>query len=693
MVASDDRPCLLVVDDRPDHLYLLTTLLRQAGYRVCEATRAGEAFEVALRERPELVVSDVVLPGVDGIELCRMIRGDGRLRDTPVLLVSALRKDTPSVVEALRVGADDYLEAPYDPPLLVARAERLIERRRAQDELRAAEAAVRELNAELERRVAERTAELRAANAELRREVAERALAEESLRESRRRYELLVNSVNGVVWEAVWPPLRFTFVSRQAERLLGYPAAAWLDDPDFWPSRVHPDDREWAVGYCERAVAERRSHAFEYRMTAADGRTVWVRDIVTVEGGDGGGADLRGIIIDVTEQREASRALREREEQLRQSQKMEAVGQLAGGVAHDFNNLLTAIGGYAELTLRRLAADSPLRRNLTEIARAASRAAALTRQLLAFSRRQIMQPAVLDLNAVILEIKDMLGRLIAEDVRLETRLSPALGRVRADRGQLEQVILNLVVNARDAMPAGGTLLIETSDVRLDDDYARRHAPVEPGEYVRLAVSDTGCGMDAETRKHIFEPFFTTKPAGKGTGLGLSTVYGIVKQSGGYVWAYSEVGEGTVFKIYLPRVEEGAAGPRAAEPPGRDLRGTETILLVEDEEQVRGVAREALEASGYKVIQAAGGAEALSLCESRGGEIDLMITDVVMPGMSGPNVAARLPELRPGVKVLFMSGYTDELIVSRGVLQEGVNFIEKPFSPDDLLHKVREVLDG
>ncbi|MGH9532406.1 MAG: PAS domain S-box protein, partial [Terriglobales bacterium] len=357
----------------------------------------------------------------------------------------------------------------------------------------------------------------------------ERRRAEQALFESQRQYESLVNSVDGIVWEADAATLCFTFVSQQAERLLGYPLEQWRSESDFWKSHIHPEDRQWAIEECLRAIAEQRDHNFEYRMLAADGRTVWLRDMVS-QVDDNGTPKLRGLMVDVTQQREM-------EQQFRQAQKMEAVGQLAGGVAHDFNNLLMVIRGYCELMLDRLEAQSVVRTQAEGIMQAAQRASSVTRQLLAFSRKQVLSPKVLDLNDVVSDVSKMLLRLIGEDIELQVVKTSDLGRVKADPGQIEQVIVNLAVNARDAMPNGGKLTLETRDVELDNSYARHHISVQPGAYVLLAVTDNGMGMDAETRSRVFEPFFTTKEQGKGTGLGLATVYGIVKQSGGYIWVY------------------------------------------------------------------------------------------------------------------------------------------------------------
>jgi PAS domain S-box-containing protein len=380
------------------------------------------------------------------------------------------------------------------------------------------------------------------------------------------------------------------------------------------------------------------------------------------------------------------------EQQFHQSQKLEAIGRLAGGVAHDFNNLLMAIMGYCDLSLLSLGKESPQYHYIEEIGKAADRASALTRQLLALSRRQVLQPKVLDLNQVLLEIKKMLLRVIGEDIELITRLDPDLGRIKADKGQLEQVIMNLTINARDAMPKGGKLIFETSSVDIDEEFHQRHPVIIPGPYILLTVSDTGEGMDKETQSHIFEPFFTTKGVGKGTGLGLSTVYGIVKQSNGFIWVYSELGQGTTIKIFLPRSEEILSqlekGAQSLSAP----KGSETILLIEDEAMLRTSIKEGLESSGYVVLDASNGDEALLIAQRYSNPIHLVLTDVVMPGRNGREVADHLTPIHPEAKVLYMSGYTDDSVIRHGLLKEQTAFLQKPFTPTSLAHKVRETLD-
>jgi PAS domain S-box-containing protein len=508
----------------------------------------------------------------------------------------------------------------------------------------------------------------------------DRKRAEEKIRESEARLRVLVEQLPAALW-TVGKDLCFTSalgaglarLGLKANQIVGVSLFDYFETPDpaFLPIAAH-----------RRAIAgEPTTFNVEWK---GGSYTCHVEPLRSAEG------ELQGAIcmaLDITDRRQL-------EEQLRQAQKMEAVGRLAGGIAHDFNNLLMVIQGYADLMTERLAVGDPLRRNAEQIQTASQRATSLTRQLLAFSRKQMLAPKVLSIQSVVTEMEKILRRLIGEDVQLETSSVPDLGLVKADRSQIEQVILNLAVNARDAMPEGGRLNIETANVDLDESFSHSSVMLAPGPYVMLAVTDNGCGMDVETQAHIFEPFFTTKEKGKGTGLGLATVYGIVKQSGGYVWVYSEPGRGTSFKVYLPRVwDEQSTPARDRSNEGRALpQGTETVLLVEDEKGVRELAREYLEMTGYTVIEAENGHTALELAALHAGPIHLLMTDVVMPGISGRELSERVKSIRPGIRVLFMSGYTDQAVVHHGILESDAVLLQKPFTVAALAAKLRDILN-
>ena len=482
---------------------------------------------------------------------------------------------------------------------------------------------------------------------------------------------------------------RYIMVNKAGEELIGYTREEILQMriSDVVP-RKYLDEIHTRL---KMKLADHSLTIYEIEAIRKDGSRVPIEVSSRLVYENGVPVAVQGSARDITERKRAEAELRASQIQLQQSQKLEAIGQLAGGVAHDFNNMLTAIIGYTDLSLRRVGMENSIRRNLEETKKAAERAASLVRQLLAFSRKQILEPKVLDLNDVVKDMQKMLTRLIGEDVRLATRLEPDLGSVKADPCQVEQIIVNLVVNARDAMPRGGRVTIETANTTLDERAVLKHVSVKPGAYVMLSVSDTGSGMDQETQQRIFEPFFTTKEIGKGTGLGLSTVYGIVKQSGGNIWVYSEPGMGTVFKVYLPRIDD-ASAVTVEKQETMVLRGSETILLVEDEEVVRGLTKKILMQAGYNVLDAKGGEEAIRVCRAYPGPIDLLLTDVVMPEISGKEVAERLVELRTGIRVLFMSGYTDEAIFQHGVLDASVEFLQKPFTWIGLTRKVRDVLN-
>jgi PAS domain S-box-containing protein len=515
----------------------------------------------------------------------------------------------------------------------------------------------------------------------------ERHRSAETLRTTEERMRFALQSADVGIWDMDYT----TGVLRWSETIeahYGLQPGTFAGTFEAFIERIHPDDRETVLETVGKAIKSGADFSIQNRSIWPDGTVRWLSGAGRIHlGNDGEPVRGVGISLDVTGQRLL-------EEQLGQAQKLEAVGQLAGGVAHDFNNVLTAILGFTELMLSGLSSDDPLRTDLLEIKKAGERAAALTQQLLAFSRRQILQPKVLNINAIVSGTESMLRRLILEHVHLMVSLKPDVGLIRMDPTQLEQILVNLVVNAADAMPRGGKLTIETGNVTLDEHYQQRHLPVTPGEYVMIAVSDTGVGMDERTSRRIFEPFFTTKAVGKGTGLGLATVYGIVKQSGGDIWVYSEPGSGSTFKIYLPQVT--AAAPSAIgrlTGSGSIPRGVETILLVEDDDAVRQLVRVTLERSGYEVLQAGNPKDAMRLVSDFVGPIHLLLSDVIMPESEGPRLFDRLATVHRGLRVLYMSGYADEAIVRLGVLVDGTPFLQKPFTPLALARKIRDVLEA
>jgi len=523
------------------------------------------------------------------------------------------------------------------------------------------------------------------------RDITGRKRAEEALGRSETKFHELFNDAPVGYFECDNRG-RITSVNRTELEMLGYSLGEMVGQ-SAWRFVVEEDETRHLI-LAKLAGVMPPSQGLERTYRRKDGATFpAVIEDRLLRDSDGKITGIRSTIQDITERKRMEKEKALLEDQLRQAQKMEAMGRLAGGIAHDFNNLLTIIKGYSQLFLIDLKKGDPMEKGIEQIQKATHRAADLIRQLLAFSRRQVMEMRVLDLNNLLRELDRMLRRVIGEDIVLVTVLAEDLGWVKSDPGQLGQVLMNLVVNARDAMPSGGKLTIETANVLLDEEYIRTHIDVPLGPYVVLSVSDTGIGMTPEVKERIFEPFFTTKEKDKGTGLGLSTVYGIIKQCGGTILVYSEPGKGTTFKIYLPRVDEPLEDWGEMPVEGTELpRGSETILIVEDFEEVRQLAAEVLERQGYKVLEAANGEETLNICEKHEGQIHLMVTDVVMPGMSGRELADRIKSFHPEVKVLYTSGYADDTIIHYGVRRDGVNFLQKPFTMEGLTRKVREALD-
>jgi len=627
---------VLIVEDSEEDALLLVRELRRGGYEAAyQRVDSPSAVRATLeRETWDLVISDYNIPGFGGLEALALVRD--RALDIPFIFVSGTISEDQAVA-AMKAGASDYFAKGQLKRLLPA-----IER-----ELREAKG-----------RAAKRETDMRLAK------LVEHAPI--GIFRSTRAGKVL--SVNAAL-----------------VRMLGYATAAEVIDLDM-ARDVYADPAERQRLLDEHPYTDREYDEMEATWKRKDGTPLHVELIGrAVRNAAGTIESYETFVRDVTEQRRLQR-------ELVQAQKMEAVGRLAGGIAHDFNNLLTAILGSAELALETLPAGAPEREEVDEVRKAALRAADLTRQLLAFSRQQVIAPKVLNPNDVVGGMDKMLRRLLGEDVELRAALASDLGVVKVDPSQLEQVVLNLAVNARDAMPDGGTLTIETQNIELDQQYVQGHLSAQPGPYVMLAVSDTGVGMDAGTQARIFEPFFTTKEKGRGTGLGLATVYGIVKQSGGLIWVYSEPGHGTAFKVYFPRVAAVAAPATASVAPPTSVRGSETILVVEDDETIRNLVLKVLKGNGYTVLAAANGDEAERVAGQHRGRIHLLITDVVLPGLSGPEVARRLVTTRTDTRVLYLSGYTNDAVLRRGVLEAGVAFLQKPFTPGVLGRKIREVLD-
>ena len=622
---------ILVVDDDAQMLRTIKDILRLRGYSAIIAATGGQALEITreMKEAPAVALVDLQLPDMDGIELIRRLREIAATTEVVILTGNA---SIDSAVRALREHSNDYLVKPVQPDNLVGTIERASERW-------------------------------------------QRRRAVLAMRESEERLRLIFDHVSDAL-----------FIADDSGRIIdANPAACALSSQSLETiqtltmSQVLPESSPLGAAEDSVTSSSDSSGITSRRNGHSDNRVLDVRSAAFAPG------VLVYTVRDLTRQRKL-------EDQLVQAQKMEAVGQLAGGVAHDFNNLLTVIMSYSSMLLADMGANDATRGDIQEISDAAQRAAALTRQLLAFSRKQVLQIRAVNVNAVVVDVERMLRRLIGEDILLTTHLDPDLALINADPGQLEQVLINLAVNARDAMPGGGDLTITTDNAELSEEHRERHLGAAAGKYVMLAVTDTGSGMTKEVQQRLFEPFYTTKGVGKGTGLGLATVHGIVKQCGGDVYVYSEIGHGTTFKVYFPRLANADSIPTIPEHREITPNGTETVLLAEDDEAIRTLGARVLGALGYNVLVARTGGEALRIVAEYKGKIDLIATDVVMPEMNGSQLVERVLEARPGIRVLFMSGYTDDEVMRRGVIDGQTAFLQKPFTPDLLAHRVREVLD-
>ncbi|MDD4118472.1 MAG: response regulator [Kiritimatiellae bacterium] len=686
-----NKPLILIVDDKEENRYLLRLLLEGAGLAVAEATHGGEGLTSARATRPDLVISDILMPVMDGFAFCREWKCDPGLRDIPFAFYTATYTDGRDRDFSLSIGADDFIVKPQEPEALVARIRELLD-----TASRPAAAPpppppppphpeqifLRQYNQALVRKLETKMEQLE-------QDILQRQKTEARLRASEERFRSFVENANDIVF-SLSPGGAFVYVSPNVEELLGY-SVRELEGREF-QSLVHPEDLPACLTALERVMAGDKQSGIEYRVRHRNGDWHWhMTNAAPVRNAEGQLIGL-GIARDITGLKADAAERAVLQDQLVQLQKIESVGRLAGGVAHDFNNMLQVILGHVELAMERNAAGRSARDDLLEIRKAAERSSGLTRQLLAFARKQTVAPKILDLNDTIHGMLQMLRRLIGENIDLSWRPGRGLGPVRMDPSQIDQILANLCVNARDAVAGAGAIAIETTGESFTPEHCAAHPAHLPGDYIRLSVSDNGCGMDKEVLGKLFEPFFTTKPVGEGTGLGLSTVYGIVRQNHGFIDVASKPGQGTTFHVYLPRHSE--APPQAAPAPARAPAGTarETILLVEDDPAILAISRTMLERLAYRVIGARSPDAALQLARDHAGPIHLLMTDVVMPGMNGHDLAARLLDPHPHIKRLYMSGYTADVIAHHGILDDGIHFIQKPFTLAELEAKVRETLD-
>ena len=681
---------ILIVDDEEDNLYLLETLLRGNGHDVDSATNGAEALEKLKSGKFELIISDILMPVMDGFQLCRKVKTDKALHHIPFIIYTATYTGPKDEEFAKKIGAERFIQKPCEPDLFMEAVREVMAAAKGSDirlmpKTMDGDEILKLYSERLVRKLEQKMLELE-------KEVNARREVEESLRQSEQRYRAIFEGAAEGIMIIEHHTRDIKYVNPAMCRMLGYDEdeLRHLTVNDILPAYIL--DR---LGSDFEAHDRENKTMFlkDLECLKKDGTIIYADIVITPRIIIDGRAHSLDFFMDVTQRKKAEDDKKKIETQFLQSQKLEAVGRLTGGIAHAFNNILTAIIGNAEIMLAILPKGDPLREGVEEIRDAGERAAGLISQLLAFSRKQVLQPTIMSLNDTVHDMDRMLRRIIGEDIEMRTILKHDLGLVEADMGQIELVLMNLVVNARDAMPKGGKITIETANAELDEEYSRSHIAVIPGPFVMLSVSDTGVGMTREVQEHIFEPFFTTKEKGKGTGLGLSTVYGIVKQTKGNIWTYTELGKGTTFKVYLPRVERLKLEKKKKDRKAEALTGSETILIVEDDEMVRKFAERVLKGFGYRVLIAANGEEAVRIAGEHEEPIHLMLTDVVMPGMSGQDLENKFKASKPGIKVLYMSGYTDDAIVHHGILDKGKVFLQKPFTTDALGRKVKEALRG
>ncbi len=685
---------LLIADDNEQNRYLLQALLTGHGYNVILAADGAEALGKALENPPDMIIADILMPGMDGYSLCREWKSNDRLKELPFVFYTATYTDPKDEEFALSLGAECFMVKPQEPDAFLQTIGNVMEQSRkgcfapARQPVLPETTYFKKYNEALIRKLEDKLEELETANAALEGEIAVRRQTEEVLRKSEERHSTILKAaLDGFI--VMDPDGNLLEVNEAYCRMTGYTEQELLS---MRAADLVAFETEDALTGRLRKIMTLGEHRFESRHRRKDGTIIDVEVGSQYRPGDGG----RFVVFlhDITEKRRSEEAKAKLEEQLRHAQKMESVGRLAGGLAHDFNNMLSVIIGYTEVVMGQLPPDSPLRADLGEAFNAATRSADLTRQLLAFARKQIIAPKVLDLNETVASLVKMLQRLIGESVQLKWHPGTGLWQVRMDPSQIDQILANLSVNARDAIADVGLITISTENRTVDEYYSAGYTDFAPGDYVLLTVSDNGCGMDKEIQSHVFEPFYTTKEIGKGTGLGLATVYGIVRQNGGFINVYSEPACGTAFYIYIPRhAGVSAQAPVQNNVPAPFARGNETILLVEDEPAFLRLATTMLQHQGYTVLAAGTPGEALRLAGLHGGQIDLLMTDVIMPEMNGRNLAKNLTAANPRLKCLFMSGFSPDVIARQAELQETTHFLQKPFLMKDLVAKVREVMDG